>query len=515
MGKGLRLARIGGFLLGLSLVAASTATALAAPSSAPSSTASAPADSSLVWRWAALYRNRLDVIRASNQFLWNDEETSSHLNDRLAVLGELTLRDQFTFFAKGATGFRLESDYEKEQLVLEQGHAGFKFLGEGVQGRLFMRERMFRTDLRLMEILSNDAAFFRDGGDGLSLELKAGSHLRMQYLGAAVRSFDEIGRSGGLPLFRGAADAFHMVRFEALERSRWHAGVLLSQTRSLAYGDAVTVGADVGARFRGVGFVAELARAQSGSWEELREGSLFDLRLSTWRLDRLSSVFSEKSAFSAEAEGLVLRLGGAGSAGIVPGYRYSGRAFMNAQGEVGQGINETYAIAWWKPAAYDALVSLDGVDGSRGDESARRLIERLRLGCRGGLEFRENIMWRAGKRAAVTLSLQNDTKLSRLRMTLRIDEFGRENELSYLAEGGINFSPSVAANGVLYLYQSRMSSYSFGFEFRPRQRFLFRLALGSFIPTYEELMLGESFEFDPPLRERSVLLSSRIWFGGM
>jgi hypothetical protein len=498
---------VAGFLLALSCEAIAGAPAQSLP-------VSAPVDSSLIWRWSAVYRNRLDIVRASEQFPWNDEQASAHLNDRLALLGKLTLKERFALFAKGATGVRLRWQYQ-EEFVLEQGHAAFKLLGERIQGRLFLRERVFRADTRLMELLSDDASFWRCGGEGLSLAMNAGSHLFVRYIGATVRDSGSVRASDGLPVFRGGADTFHLLRFEALQRERWHAGAMLSQTRSNAYGDAITVGTDVGIRVRGVDLLAELARARRGSWEELRTSSLFDLNPAALSFDRPSSLFSGSNAFSTEADGLDVPLGDAGSAGIVPGYRYSGNGFVNPQGEVEAGISETYAVVWWKPAQYDALLSIEAVEGSRGNEEIRRLTENLRLAYRGGFELKEGIVCSNGKRASAIVSLLNDTKRSRVRMTARIDELGSENELSYLAESGINFGPSLTAKGAVYLHRSRTNYYSVGFEFRPRERFLFRLALGSFVPTYEDILLTHSFEFEPPLKERSILLSSRIWFGGM
>jgi hypothetical protein len=476
---------------------------------------SAPADSSLIWRWSALYRSRLDIVRASEQFPWNDERASSHLNDRLALLGHLTLKEQFDLFVKGATGFRLEGQFQEEQVAIEQGHAGFNLLGKRLRGRLFMRERMFRTDARLMELLSNDAVFFRNGGEGLTLTANAGSHLTVVYMGVAVKDSGSVHAGDGLPVFRGGADTFHLLRFEALQRARWHAAATLSQTRSMAYGDAVTIATDVGVRVWGVDLMAELARARRGAWEELRGSSLFALNPEEMDLDRPSSLFSEDDAFSAEADGLDLRLGDAGSAGIVPGYRYSGNEFVNPQGEIEAGISETYAILWWKPARRQALLSFDAVEGSRGNEEIRRLRENLRLTYRGGFELREGVVWSRGKRASAMVSLLDNAKHSRVRMTARIDDLGSENELSFFTEGAINFGPRVTARGVLYLHRSRMNYYSVGFEFRPRERFLFQLALGSFTPVYEDIMLTDSFDFEQPLKERSILLCSRIWFGGM
>ena len=86
-------------------------------------------DTSLVYRWSAVYRSRVDLDRASFAFPWNDDEEYSHLNDRLAILGELDLARDASLFAKGATGFRLGGGHQDEQFILDQAHVGFDLLG--------------------------------------------------------------------------------------------------------------------------------------------------------------------------------------------------------------------------------------------------------------------------------------------------------------------------------------------------------------------------------------------------
>ncbi|RJR26159.1 MAG: hypothetical protein C4574_07735, partial [Candidatus Latescibacterota bacterium] len=57
--------------------------------------------------WGAAYTPRLEIVRTSAAFPWNDEETVSHLADRLAVFGEARTAG-IAVFLKGAAGRRLE-----------------------------------------------------------------------------------------------------------------------------------------------------------------------------------------------------------------------------------------------------------------------------------------------------------------------------------------------------------------------------------------------------------------------
>jgi hypothetical protein len=157
-------------------------------------------DTSLVYRWSAVYRSRIDVDRTSLHFPWNDEEKYSHFNDRLAILGELDYGDHLSLFAKGATGFRLGGDYQEEMFVLDQAHAGFDLLGGAVTGRLFVRERVYRLDQKLLTIVSDESGLV-DHGEGLALRVNAGAHVSLNYVESIIR--DDAAIRGGLPSFQG------------------------------------------------------------------------------------------------------------------------------------------------------------------------------------------------------------------------------------------------------------------------------------------------------------------------
>jgi len=474
-------------------------------------------DSSLVFKWTALYRSRIDVNTMPPNFPWNDRDAYSHFNDRLAVLGEITHSRCIAVFAKGATGFRFGGEYQEQQFILDQGHIGFDFLGGAVSGRFFSRERVYRTDQRLLKLVSDESWALVDRGEGIALDVNAGAHLSLNYIESILR--DDVAIHGGLPSFHGGEDRLRVFRLEGFQRARWHAGFTISEMRDRWYGDRITVGTDLGFRVRGIDLLAEIARTQSGGWRELRNNALFDLNWRAARLDKLGALFSDSDAFAAEIEGLRLGMGDLGTAGLVPGYRYAGYAVTNLEGEFARGLRESYLLAWWKPANYDALLSVDAADGEWWGQDFSRLVGSARMRYRGGFELRESILCAAGERSAATISIIDDNSFSRIAVTARIDDLGDGNLLSYLARGTLNFGSRVAARSALYLYSSRLSLYNVEIEFRPRERFLFQASLGTFAPRDENIQLDRSFSmyaFDPnPVsKDRFIMLFTRIWFGG-
>jgi hypothetical protein len=497
--------------------AALLAGALLACAMPESARAEEPPDSSLVFRWKALYRSRIDVNTVPPYFPWNEREAPSHFGDRLAVLGEIIHPRGVSIFAKGATGFRLGGEYQEQRFILDQGHVAFDLLGGAVSGRVFSRERVYRTDQRLLKLVSDEAAGLVDRGEGIALEVNAGAHLSLNYIESILR--DDVAIHGGLPSFHGGEDRLRVLRFEGFQKTRWHAGFTISEMRDDPYGDRITAGADLGCRVRGLDLLAEIARTQSGGWRELRNSALFDLNWRALKHDNFNALFSENDAFAAEMEGLRIGMGDLGSAGLVPGYRYTGYAFTSFEGEFVRGLRESYLVAWWKPADYDALLSVDAADGERWGQDFSRLIGSARMRYRGGFELRESILCAEGERSSAAISLIDDNASSRIAVTARIDDLGERNLLSYLARGTLNFGSRFAAKSALYLYGSRLNLYNVEIEFRPRERFLFQASLGSFMPQDENLQLDRSFDlyaFDPRSvsNDRFIRFFTRIWLGG-
>jgi hypothetical protein len=377
---------------------------------------------------------------------------------------------------------------------------------------------VYRLDQKLLTIVSDESGFV-DHGEGLALRVSAGAHASLNYVESIVRNDAAI--HGGLPSFQREENYLRVLRFEALQSAHVHAGLTVSDFRMGAYGHYITVGTDFGVGLRGIDLFAELARTQSGGWDELREHALFDLNWGEASLGNFGALFSPDDAFAAEIEGLRLGMGGLGAAGLVPGYRFCGRDFQNlAGGSLPRGLDESYVLAWWKPARYDALVSIDASDAISCDgREVSRLVASARMRYRGGFELRESVLCRTGQRGSAAVSFLDDNALSRFVMTVRMDDPGAGNILSYLAQGTFNLGSRVSANSAVYLYRSRTSLYNVGLEFRPRERFLFQAAAGSFTPRYEGLTMEHdfdlyAFELAPPLKDRFIQLFARVWFGG-
>ncbi|MCK4237340.1 MAG: hypothetical protein KAX38_09500, partial [Candidatus Krumholzibacteria bacterium] len=130
-----------------------------------------------------------------------------------------------------------------------------------------------------------------------------------------------------------------------------------------------------------------------------------------------------------------------------------------------------------------------------------------------GFETRKGLLLREGERPSLVLSFLDESRITRMRATARLDGLGGRNDFSFLAEGGMNFGESWTVQSVLYFFGSAERLYNLGFEFRPGRRFLFMLAFGSFIPFQEDIMLNYSHDLHPPEKERRVSIFTRIWFG--
>ena len=80
-------------------------------------------------------------------------------------------------------------------------------------------------------------------------------------------------------------------------------------------------------------------------------------------------------------------MGDLGAVGLVPGYRYTGYAFTGFEGEFRRGLRESYLLAWWKPAEYDARLTVDAADGEWWGQDFSRIVGSARMRYRGGFEL--------------------------------------------------------------------------------------------------------------------------------
>lgn len=492
-----------------------TAAALLLFCAAAAARASTAPDSLSRLAWGAVYSSTLDIRRESGAFPWNDEEDRSHFADRFAAFAQARPAAGLALFAKGATGVRLEGWDRENRFSLDQAHASFSSRRARIEARLFLRERVFRSDHRLTAIVSDESPFLEGRGEGLAVSARPASVLRIRYLESYLRDGSESERAGGAPIFHGGVDVFRALRAEASAAGRLRAGVFLSQVRSIAAGDAITVGVDLEGRVRGARLIAELARSHRGVWSDLRGSQLFDLDFAGFDADGLSGVFSENDAFSAQLEGLEADGGRLGGIGVVPAFRFVGEAFANPQGETTPGEEEASVLAWWRPPESDALVTVEGADGKSGGAACRRIAAGIRLRFRGGFELEGRGAAAEGARPSFVASFLSDTGLARTLLVSRIDDFGDRNRLALLARSSIRIAGSVTATGALYLFDSRTTRYSAGFEFRPGDRVLLAVAGGSISPGFEAAAMRFGAEPPTPPEERSLVVSGRFSFGGM
>lgn len=476
-------------------------------------------DSTQSLLWSFLYAGRIDMTRDDDAFPWNDPEVFSHRNDRLVSMVSVKPHATLDLFIKGASGHRREEEgVQWGRFVLEQGHVDFAPPGGWIEGRLFLRERAYRSSNKLLHLVSNDAPFLDGRGQGLRLDVgDMPRGYRVEYTESLLRS-EDLTVHGGLPVFTGGGDIFRMLAASLFFGTGSSVGVAASEVRSIGFGDGVMIGADINLALGGIRFMAELAQTAGGNWDDLFSGDqqfFFDCDGASTR--SLSSIFSRNAAFSSEVHGLSVRSASLGAFHVVPGYRFHGDGFFDPQGEAVGGLTESSVTSWWRHPRYDLGAGLDVVQrygAAAGDRvDLLRVTSRARL--KGGVELRENAVFVRGRRPSVLVSIIDENNSLRILATARLDDAGSGNDLTFLTEGQLILSSSWALRNVLYLYRSSESHYSMELEFRPGKRFLLRAAIGSFRPFEEDVMMNRALDPAPPAGERMLTIYTRVWFGTM
>jgi len=488
----------------------------AAPDSVGTAATRNARDSSFVFRYGVLYESRIDLERSSGSFPWNDPESESHLSDRLSLMTSIALPMGSEFFIKGATGARaVDRPFYRERFMLDQGHISFEQAAIGLEGRLFLRERIYRSGFRLLPLVTADRPFTSARGEGLLLEVERWGILGVRYIESALRDDPRIDDYGGLPLFSGGADLLRHLEAGISGYRGLRLEFAASQIRSIDYGDVVMFASGFGLELLGLRLDIELARSIEGNWEDARHSRLFEFDVDRLESGNASAMFGEHVAFSGELDGLVYRSRSLGTLRILPGYRYCGKGFTNPAGETANALVESYLTTWWTHPELDLLVSIGAMDRYEMlNGSERRLLEgyaRMRL--RGGFAARGGILYEIDRDPSLLLSLADENSRYRLATSARIDDAGGENYFSFLVEGALNLTGSVSVRSTLLLVRSTESFYNLGFEFRPSQKFLLNLGFGSFRPFDEEVSFQYDELIESPMKDRMVTVSTRVWFG--
>jgi hypothetical protein len=493
-----------------------------AVSSSPDSVATAEegisGDSTVVLRYGILYESRIDLERSSGSFPWNDPAAESHLSDRLSLMTAVSLPGSTTLFIKGATGARASDRlFYRERFALDQGHIFYRAEAIGLEGRLFLRERIYRSGFLLLPLVTSEGSFTSSRGSGLTLGIERLGILHLDYIESTLRDDPRVDDYGGLPLFSGGSDLFRHLEIGVRDYRGLRLELAASQIRSLDYGDVITLASGFGVGLLGLRLDIEMARSIEGNWEDAAGSRFFELDFDRMETGDASAVFGEHIAFSGELDGLIYRSRSLGTLHILPGYRYCGRNFINPAGEIARPLVESYLAAWWTHPELELLVELSARDRYETLESCnRRLLDgSARMRLKGGFEMRGGILYETDHRPSLLLSLKDENNDYRLAASARWDDAGRQNDFSFLMEGALNMTGSVSVRSALLLVRSVESFYNLGIEFRPARKFLFDLGFGSFRPFDEEISFQHDELIAQPTKNRMITLSTRVWLGAL
>ncbi|MDD3642042.1 MAG: hypothetical protein PHQ19_01040, partial [Candidatus Krumholzibacteria bacterium] len=461
---------------------------IAVSQAAPAPAGETAADTTAVGSLQVLYRSRIELSEYSHPFPWNDPLSEVHLSDRVAAMGLWRPGKGFELFAKGATADRSWWLPPPEtRFAFEQGHASYR-LGERVEARLFAFERGFGSPNRLLQIVSNGSPLISQRAEGVDLSARIAGPVRVRYTGGAFKARRD---GSGLPSPNGGGDFLSTLSLRA-EAGGWHAGLLLGDTRSQEFGDAVLVGIDLGIPAGPAGLVIELARSAPGSWDDLRGEKLFEVDLDRMSAGEISGGLSPGAAVGAEILGLEAVSGRYGRFGMAPGYRYVGDKFTSGAGETVPGTVESYLTAWWRHPRLAAMLTLHAADrcGAADGVDGGILSTALDTRLRGGVGTRAAVLLREGRRGSLVVSVVDDTPLSRVTATARLDDAGGGNDLSFLTEAAVNIGRRFSLGGTILLEPPARGYYSARLEMRSGRRLLARASFGSYLPASEYARLN-------------------------
>lgn len=473
------------------------------------------ADSLKFFEWAFVNENIIEMKRESRLFPWNSSETEDAGQGRLEGSLKLVPVKQSELFLKG--GIRYDEEYEegrRSRLMLKQGHASFDRGFMDMRLKLSARERIFRTGNRLLQLVSNDSELLGEGGESLSMKFSPVDNLDIAYTESILRSRESVEEDGGLPLFRKGGDRFRSLEIRTSFRHA-HAGLILSETRSLQSGDHSLIGTDLGFYAGGKMLLLEFAGSNPGRFDELKDQKLFGIELSRTRPGRLSEAFSDDLALSAEILGIEYNLKGIGKMGFIPSYTYRGGNLIDPEGELAAGFVQSMMTGWWKHPSLAMMVAFDAGERFCNNLEKKMAFFAGRVGTRFrmGFESRGSVILKEGEDPSLALSFLDENEKTRMTVTARIDGAGSDNVFSFLAEGGLRLNRKWTVRTDLLFQDSKYSVYDIELEFHPDRRFLFSASFGSFRPFDENVRLLHDFYPEVVSEERRITFFTRIWLG--
>ena len=292
---------------------------LSLPAWCEESAASEP-DSSLSYRWGAVYTSLIELREKGYYFPWNDPSSHSYLTDRVSLMFDAEYAKSLHFFIKGTTGVRggpKDEGVYQSRFYIDQGHISANWQ-DRVTGKLFIRERAFRNRNRLIYIVSNDSWLIRQRGEGYDIAVMTPGPFLLTYTGAVFRDSREQKQYFGLP--PGDMEGAFLNLFEGgIQRDFWHAGLTISDVRSNkphSYLEMYSAmyGLDAGVGLAGGRINLEFARS-AASWSDF-EDDLFGFDFEAMEWGNISAGLPEDGVLAAEWTGLAIHTEGAGRFGV-------------------------------------------------------------------------------------------------------------------------------------------------------------------------------------------------------
>jgi hypothetical protein len=477
-----------------------------------------PSDSISYYKWSAIYRNNLELYRNSQPFAWNEALENSHLSDEIVLMAKGKNIQPFAIFLKCSTGRKdAESLDYKNMFYLKQGHVGVNLFTEKFYLKAYLRERIYRSSMTLLPIVSSDSPYLTGNGMGVIAGIDNGGWVDISYTEARISEIKPEYYNGGLPDFNNPGGSFRLLNANLKWRKIGHFGLSVSETQSIQTGNGVTFGFSSGLNFSGIRVLTEYSEKINASFLDLNGNSLNGFDLKKFGNDGISEIFPDNSAFSMEVQGVRLKNPAFGSILFIPGYRYYGVNYSNPEGEIGSSLIESYILSQWRHPKLAMAFKVKGGDiySYDSNEGYKYMRNTLRMRLKTGFTLNGGLIVREGKRSSYLLTLEDDNKFSRLISTLRIDDCRGEEKISFLSDGWVNISDLWMLRSSLYLYRSTDSRYSVSLEYRPSRRFLFMASFGSFNPYSSAITLNHDWEPSLPEKNRRICFFTRIWFGGI
>jgi len=469
-------------------------------------------------RYSAVYRNLIRLEKEDYPFSWNDLASDSHLMDILSFSVRSRNTGPADIFIRGKTGW---GDFGQpgysNRFYLDQGHAEVSLFNGAVQGRAFLRERVFGSQNLLFQMVSSDSPYLDRNGEGFAGKAELTDDFAIRYTTARLSSSNPPYSNGGLPWMEGETELFNHLRAGYYPGGPGHVSACIIETRRLGGAGNVTIGVSAGARFRSLYLITEFAQSAAHPIGDLTAGDFEGIDPHGISWGAFSPALPSNSTLAAELHGIEIKEDEAGEFEFLPGYRYVGSNFDNPHGGIGQGMVESYLLSVWRHSRLAAMIRLRTGDiyYFSGQKRYLYLKGSSRFRLKGGFGLELGVLSREQRDPSLFLTLEDDNEFSGLRASFRMDGISAATRFSFITDGWVNIFEGWNLRSTLYLKESYGSRYSLSLEYRPSERFVFTATAGSFDPDRRQMTFNEDWDPVEIGRNRQISISTRVWLGSI